>query len=93
MSWDNYGEWHLDHVKPCASFDLSNQNDVQICFNWKNYQPLWRSDNIIKGNKVDDLLIETHKQKAYEFETTYLSAQVKGGELRELPKVSSTNLS
>lgn len=26
MTWDNYGKWHVDHIKPCASFDLSDEN-------------------------------------------------------------------
>jgi hypothetical protein len=51
MSWDNYGEWHIDHIKPCASFDLTNIEQQKLCFNWTNLQPLWASDNIRKGAK------------------------------------------
>lgn len=36
MSWDNYGEWHLDHIRPCSSFDLSNPEEQKECFNYKN---------------------------------------------------------
>ena len=49
MSWDNYGEWHVDHIRPCASFDLSDKEQVIQCFNWRNLQPMWASENIIKG--------------------------------------------
>jgi hypothetical protein len=52
MSWSNYGEWHIDHIRPCASFDLTDIEQQKICFNYKNLQPLWAEDNIRKGCKV-----------------------------------------
>lgn len=48
MSWDNYGEWHLDHIRPCASFSLSNPEHQKACFNWRNYQPLGGVENVSK---------------------------------------------
>ncbi|KKL10390.1 hypothetical protein LCGC14_2556310, partial [marine sediment metagenome] len=55
MSWDNYGYygWHIDHIKPCASFDLSNPSEQCKCFSWRNLQPLWMIDNFKKGARVD----------------------------------------
>lgn len=52
MSWGNYGinGWCLDHIKPCAAFDLTKIEDQIECFNYKNYQPLWVSDNTIKSS-------------------------------------------
>ena len=50
MSWKNYGEWHIDHIKPCAKFDLNKPEEQKICFNYKNLQPLWAKDNIIKSD-------------------------------------------
>ena len=50
MTWDNYGEWHVDHIRPCASFDLSDKEQVIQCFNWRNLQPMWASKNISKGS-------------------------------------------
>jgi hypothetical protein len=49
MSWDNYGKWHVDHIRPCASFDLSDKEQVLQCFNWRNLQPMWASENMSKG--------------------------------------------
>ena len=56
MSWDNYGEWHVDHIIPIDYF-LKNHdfNDVEIqkeCFNYKNLQPLWSLENLKKGSKI-----------------------------------------
>jgi hypothetical protein len=51
MSWENHGEWHLDHIKPCASFDLSKEEEQKKCFHYTNLQPLWAKDNLIKGKK------------------------------------------
>ena len=49
MSWDNYGEWHIDHIAPCVSFDLSNSEEQEECFHYTNLQPLWAEDNLKKG--------------------------------------------
>jgi len=61
MSWENYGEWQLDHVKPCASFDMTKIEEQQYCFHWKNYRPLSKELNNSKGDKIDDELIKQHK--------------------------------
>ena len=52
MTWENHGEWHLDHITPVASFDLSRQSQQHECFNFSNYQPLWAKDNLSKGSKL-----------------------------------------
>jgi hypothetical protein len=53
MSWDNYGRggWEVDHIRPCASFDLSDPEQQKQCFNYKNLQPLWGIDNWKKHAK------------------------------------------
>jgi hypothetical protein len=55
MSWDNYGinGWHIDHIVPCASFDLTNPEQQKTCFHYTNLQPLWAIDNIKKGCKLN----------------------------------------
>lgn len=53
MSWENHGEWHLDHIKPCCSFDLSNEEEQKKCFHYTNLQPLWAEDNLSKGGKYE----------------------------------------
>ncbi len=52
MSWDNYGDWHMDHIKPCSLFDLSKPSEQRKCFNYSNLQPLWAIDNLRKGSKI-----------------------------------------
>jgi hypothetical protein len=51
MSWENYGEWHVDHIRPCASFDLTDPDQQRVAFNYRNLQPLWAKDNLSKGAK------------------------------------------
>lgn len=52
MTWENYGEWHVDHIMPCASFDFSIPDEQFKCFNYKNLQPLWAADNFSKHDKI-----------------------------------------
>jgi hypothetical protein len=56
MSWDNLGHvgdvWHIDHIRPCASFDLTDLEQQKACFHWSNLQPLWAADNQRKGAKL-----------------------------------------
>jgi hypothetical protein len=49
MSWSNYGKWHVDHIRPCASFDMSKVEEQKKCFHYTNLQPLWALENIRKG--------------------------------------------
>lgn len=67
IGWFNYGDWHIDHVKPCSSFDLSNTEHQLICFNWQNLRPCLKEENMKKGDKILEHLIETQKDKVSEF--------------------------
>lgn len=49
MSWENYGEWHIDHIKPVITFDKNT--DIKVVNALSNLQPLWWYDNLSKGFK------------------------------------------
>lgn len=53
MSWDNHGlkGWHIDHIKPLASFDLTDPEQQKQAFHYTNLQPLWWQENLQKGSK------------------------------------------
>lgn len=65
MSWDNYGQygWHIDHIRPCASFDLTKPEEQFKCFNYKNLQPLWWPDNLSKNSYYKGKLIRKNKHE------------------------------
>ena len=58
MTWDNLGKgegkWQIDHIIPCSYFDLTKEENQRICFNYRNLQPLWASENNTKKAKVPD---------------------------------------
>lgn len=49
MSWENYGEWHIDHVRSIKSFIDSGEEDVRVINALSNLSPLWAFDNLSKG--------------------------------------------
>jgi hypothetical protein len=63
MGWGNYGPsggaartWHLDHIKPLKSFDLTDPDQAREAFHFTNYRPLWAKENSLKGGKRELLL-------------------------------------
>ena len=54
MTWDNMGEWHVDHIVPMAAFNLSCKEQQQIVMWYKNLQPLWKKDNLVKSATYDE---------------------------------------
>lgn len=58
MTWENYGEWHVDHVRPLASFTYAQPTDPDFKVAWAltNLRPLWARENISKGARVSLLI-------------------------------------
>lgn len=56
MNWSLVlnGKIHMDHVKPCAKFDLTQIEEQKKCFHYSNIQPLWEIDNLKKNAKYED---------------------------------------
>jgi len=54
MSWANYTTdgWHIDHIRPLASFDLTDPDQQRVAFHYTNLQPLWSADNLRKGSSL-----------------------------------------
>ncbi|TGY35243.1 hypothetical protein [Stenotrophomonas maltophilia] len=52
MSWENYGRWHVDHIKPCAGYDQTDPEQFRECWALSNLQPLWAADNLRKGARA-----------------------------------------
>jgi len=55
MCWNNYGKWHLDHIKPVSSFKFTSYEDDEFkeCWSLDNLQPLWAEDNLKKGSRIN----------------------------------------
>ena len=55
MNWDNLGKyWQIDHILPISRFDMTNENDIRICFHWTNLQPLESTEN---RQKYDNFIL------------------------------------
>lgn len=74
ISWSNYGSyWHIDHIKPCASFDFLKQSHIKECFHWSNMRPCLAIENVTKKDIIDSELIDTYKKNAIMFMDTILN--------------------
>lgn len=58
MSWENYGDWHIDHIVPVSSFDFSAapEDSLRACWALTNLRPLWGDENVKKSNKITHLI-------------------------------------
>ena len=54
MTWQNQGHWHIDHKIPCNAFDTSNIAEATAMWHYKNLQPMWAKDNILKSDHYDE---------------------------------------
>lgn len=53
MTWKNRKQWHIDHIVPCAAFDLTDKAQQFRCFHFSNLRPMWRDKNIRKGDRIE----------------------------------------
>ena len=60
MTWDNYGEWHIDHIIPCAAFDQTDDTERMACWNRRNLRALWGQENMEKSDAYDQVEKETY---------------------------------
>lgn len=52
MGWENYGDWHIDHIRPLDAFDLTDLDQAKAACHFTNLQPLWALENMKKANKI-----------------------------------------
>jgi hypothetical protein len=72
MNWENHGSiWHIDHIKPCCSYNLVNEDELKACFHWSNLRPLLVLENQKKTNKIDEELIKEYKILSEKFLELY----------------------
>jgi hypothetical protein len=71
MEFDNYGEWHMDHCKPCNAFDLLQIEEQMKCFHWTNIQPMWGPENISKSDNYSEEELIAQQEKVAAFKLSY----------------------
>ncbi len=58
MVWENHGtgknKWHIDHILPCELFNMEDERQQKICFNYNNLRPIWESVNLSKNDSLPD---------------------------------------
>ena len=95
MSWDNYGEyWVVDHIVPLRFFDLNNENDMRLCWNYKNLMPLLREDNSKKNGNIyfSLVLLDSIKGNDYYYNTLYDCLLTEYNEMQKYIDVYTKNI-
>lgn len=70
MDFENHGDWHVDHVIPLKLFNVTNQEDFDLCFNWRNTNPMNGKENMHKKAVLDKDQIIRHKERLLKFSDT-----------------------
>ncbi len=79
MTFKNHGTvWHIDHIIPCASFDLENEDEMAKCCNWTNLKPMISKNNMAKKGVIPQELVDNEKNVKDFLKTT---------KLKEIPKI------
>jgi hypothetical protein len=57
MNWSNHNihGWHIDHIRPCCTFDLTDPEQQKQCFHYTNLRPLWARDNLARPSDGSDI--------------------------------------
>mgnify|MGYP007068805143 CR=1 FL=1 len=63
MSWENYGKWELDHIRPLSTFNLEDRSEFIKACNYKNIRPLWKEDNIKRNSRMREALKDKSPNK------------------------------
>ena len=64
MNWENHGDiWEIDHILPCASFDFTQEGDLEKCFHYSNHQPLFKTTEIAESFGYTDQIGNRNKGK------------------------------
>ena len=67
-NYDNHGDvWHIDHVIPISKFNITDENEQLLAFNWRNTMPLLAFENLSKNNKIIIPQIKSHYDKLVEY--------------------------
>lgn len=87
MSWNNYGKfgWHLDHIKPCNSFNLKDKAQQMECFHYSNMQPLWGTTKIAENYGIKNYIGNINKADTKQYEDYYLTSAL-NKELKDIDK-------
>ena len=92
MSWKNRGKyWHIDHINPCDSYDLTQQEDIFRCYHWTNLRPLEKYENITKSNKIDNIIIQEYEAKAKLF-LNQINYDIQDNRYELLPEVKALRM-
>ena len=68
MNWDNYGVyWSIDHVIPVKHFDLTNEDEANEGWNWRNLVPVSIKYNSQKKSTIDPIQKSNIEQKLIAF--------------------------